>query len=178
MASFNEASARAHNSLPEVIDGLRTSSGEAHPEPPRFLSSDVSPTTTVPLWNLATSDTQQIQTTGKLTSHVLRRGGLVLHLKATTWAADSHGLFDYESRSVHIKVLKCNCFRDTYYIVRVGTDVQLLNEEQTKALCTMDPRTKFLAQLSWSNGTNDTVMHGLFLVLGGVVHSFLLSRYI
>lgn len=41
---------------------------------------------------------------------------------------------------------------DTYHVVRVGTDVQLLGEDQAEALYASEPRSKLLAQLSWSNG--------------------------
>ena len=30
-------------------------------------------------------------------------------MKAVTWAKDSHGLFDYESRSVQVKKFKIDC---------------------------------------------------------------------
>ena len=42
-------------------------------------------------------------------------------MKAVTWAKDSHGLFDYESKSIEIKKMRfdtaCNVYRQGYKII-------------------------------------------------------------
>ena len=53
---------------------------------------------------------------------------LSICMKATTWARDSHGLFDYESKQVYKKHLRTT--KDSQ-IVMTGNDVDLLTESST-----------------------------------------------
>lgn len=82
----------------------------------------------------------------------VRRNGLVMQVRTQTWAADSHGLFDYESRNVLLSEFKCACMRDSYHVTRVGTEVRFLPASEAIALYAAEPRAKPLAQIVWSNG--------------------------
>ena len=48
-----------------------------------------------------------------------------MFIKTVTWSRDSHGLYDYESRSVHRKLIQAV---NSVCIVRIGTDVQQLSD--------------------------------------------------
>lgn len=89
-----------------------------------------------------------------------RRTGMVLQLRAQTWAADSHGLFDYETRNIYLKMFKCKCFRERYHIIRAGVDVHLLPAEDAEAFYNSEPDAKPLAQLLWVNGGYYIVPNG------------------
>ncbi|CEL99854.1 unnamed protein product [Vitrella brassicaformis CCMP3155] len=82
-----------------------------------------------------------------------RPRGCTLVVRSATWGNDSHGLFDYESRNLHKKTFKvtgtgpCLSFR----AVRVGTDVQLLSEQEAIELAQTE-RTKTLMRIAWEDG--------------------------
>lgn len=50
----------------------------------------------------------------------------VLIVESVTWSRDSHGLFDYESKSVNKKLHKPN---DSVVLVRQGNDTLLMPYE-------------------------------------------------
>ncbi|KAF8819102.1 FHA domain-containing protein [Cardiosporidium cionae] len=67
------------------------------------------------------------QLAGKI-PHVNLKSRRCIYLQATTWESDSHGLFDYEAANVHRKSFKINCRRDSYCILRDGSTVSILHE--------------------------------------------------
>nr|CEL75820.1 TPA: forkhead-aasociated domain-containing protein [Toxoplasma gondii VEG] len=78
-------------------------------------------------------------------------------ISCLTWASDSHGLFDYESRNVFKKNFKVQCLKDAYRAIRIKTDVLLLPEEeaiqflhQQRDFPASDVRS--LLKLQWTNG--------------------------
>ncbi|KFG62523.1 FHA domain-containing protein, partial [Toxoplasma gondii RUB] len=86
-----------------------------------------------------------------------RNRGCVMAISCLTWASDSHGLFDYESRNVFKKNFKVQCLKDAYRAIRIKTDVLLLPEEeaiqflhQQRDFPASDVRS--LLKLQWTNG--------------------------
>ncbi|CBZ50990.1 forkhead-associated domain-containing protein, related [Neospora caninum Liverpool] len=80
-----------------------------------------------------------------------------MSISCLTWASDSHGLFDYESRNVFKKNFKVQCLQDSYRAIRIKTDVLLLPEEeaiqflhQQREFPASDVRS--LLKLQWTNG--------------------------
>eukprot|EP01071_Lankesteria_metandrocarpae_P007698 Lankesteria_metandrocarpae@DN4758_c0_g1_i1.p1 len=78
--------------------------------------------------------------------------GLSFTVKALTWVSDSHGLFDYESRNLHLKNFSCRGLYGSYEVVRIGVDVKLLNSEDAHALKASDSRCKTLVKLYCKDG--------------------------
>ncbi|PHJ18345.1 fha domain-containing [Cystoisospora suis] len=86
-----------------------------------------------------------------------RSRGCVMSISCLTWASDSHGLFDYESRNVFKKNFKIQCLRESYRAIRIKADVVLLPEDeavqflqQQQHLSASDVRS--LLKLQWTNG--------------------------
>jgi hypothetical protein len=45
---------------------------------------------------------------------------LILHVKSQTWNTDTHGLFDYEERTTHLKTFKSRCismYSECYLVI-------------------------------------------------------------
>ena len=59
-------------------------------------------------------------------------------LRAVTWMRDSHGLFDYESKSINKKSMKTN---SQGKIVRIGNDIELVDINRNENELGADPQT-------------------------------------
>ncbi|PFH36590.1 FHA domain-containing protein [Besnoitia besnoiti] len=86
-----------------------------------------------------------------------RNRGCLMSVSCLTWASDSHGLFDYESRNVFKKNFKIQCLREAYRAIRVKTDVLFLPEEE--AVHFLQHQQEFppsdvrsLLKIQWTNG--------------------------
>eukprot|EP00357_Protocruzia_adherens_P031901 CAMPEP_0115045900 /NCGR_PEP_ID=MMETSP0216-20121206/48445_1 /TAXON_ID=223996 /ORGANISM="Protocruzia adherens, Strain Boccale" /LENGTH=584 /DNA_ID=CAMNT_0002428911 /DNA_START=43 /DNA_END=1797 /DNA_ORIENTATION=+ len=94
----------------------------------------------------------------------MRKSTTTVVMKSNTWTRDSHGLYDYESRSVVKKSLKATT---SSYMVRRGDNIDLQPER------TIDPNegdTKIIGHLEYDDG-NFLLYHGdpngekLFLIV-------------
>eukprot|EP00923_Selenidium_pygospionis_P007990 GHVN01013545.1.p1 GENE.GHVN01013545.1~~GHVN01013545.1.p1 ORF type:complete len:723 (+),score=105.88 GHVN01013545.1:1947-4115(+) len=79
-----------------------------------------------------------------------KRRNVIVQLHSTTWASDSHGLFDYESSSVYKRAFKCLGLVDVYYAVRSGTDVNLVGANELQELLEAEANSKIMAVLVWN----------------------------
>lgn len=70
----------------------------------------------------------------------------VVSIHGSVWAADSHGLFDYESSAIYAKSFRVSGVRDSYSVVLKDEQLQVVET------CSEESGSRLLLRLEWRDG--------------------------
>lgn len=73
----------------------------------------------------------------------------IVSIHGSVWAADSHGLFDYESSAIYAKSFRVSGVRDSYTIVLKDEQLQVIDSNR---IVEASPSNRLLLRLEWRDG--------------------------